>query len=75
MRLFWSNLPKKGSYFQSNADEIDTTIEFCIFELVFESSFALNKQFWISGPNLTKKDIYGQTQKKWTSSLNSACSN
>ena len=30
----------------------------------------MNKQFWIFGPNLPKKDIYVQKQKKWTSSLN-----
>ena len=69
MRFFEPNLPKKGSYFQSKTDKIDTTIEFCIFELVcIKSHF---KQFWIFGSNLFKKDIYGQKQKKWTSSLNS----
>ena len=72
---FWTKFAKKGSYFQSKTDKIDTTIEFCIFELVFVSNFTLNKQFWIFGPNLPKKDIYGQKQKKWTSSLNSAYSN
>ena len=40
--------------------KIDSTIEFWIFELVFLSNFTLSKQFWIFGPNLTKKDIYGQ---------------
>ena len=40
-------------------DKMDTTIEFCIFELVFVPNFTLNKQFWIFGPNLPKKDIYG----------------
>ena len=73
--IFWTKFAKKGSYFQSKTDKIDTTIEFCIFELVFVSNFTLNKQFWIFGPNLPKKDIYGQKQKKWTSSLNSAYSN
>ena len=57
MRLFGPNLPTKGSYFQSKTDKIDTTIEFCIFELVFVSNFTLNKQFWIFGPNLPKKDM------------------
>ena len=73
--IFWTKFAKKGSYFQSKTDKIDTTIEFCIFELVFVSNFTLNKQFWIFGPNLPKKDIYGQKQKKWTSSLNSTYSN
>ena len=44
--------------------KIDTTIEFRIFELVFVSNFTLNKQFWIFEPNLQKKDIYGQKQKR-----------
>ena len=72
---FWTRSAKKGSYFQPKTDKIDTTIEFCIFKLVFVSNFTLNKQFWIFGPNLPKKDIYGQKQKKWTSSLNSETDN
>ena len=66
---------QKGSYFQSKTDKADTTIEFCIFELVFVSNFTLNKHLWIFGPNLPKKDIYSQKQKKWTPSLNSDYSN
>ena len=73
--IFGPNLPKNSSYFQSKIDKIDTTIEFCLFELVFVSNFTLNKQFSIFGPNLPKKDIYGQKQKNWISSLNSAYSN
>ena len=73
--FFEPNLLKKPSYFQSKTDKIDSTIEFCIFELVFALNFTLNKQFWIFGPNLPKKDIYGQKQKKWTLSLNSAYAN
>ena len=73
--IFWTTFAKRGSYFQSKTEKIDTTIEFCIFELVFVSNLTLNKQFWIFGPNFPKKDIYGQKQKKWTSSLNSAYSN
>ena len=73
--IIWTKFSKKGSYFQSKTDKIDTTIEFCIFELGFISNFTLNKQFWIFGPNLSNKDIYGQKQKKWTSSLNSTYSN
>ena len=61
--IFLTTFAKKGSYFQSKTDKLDTTIEFCIFEIVF----TLNKQLWIFGPDLPKKDIYGQKQKKWTS--------
>ena len=32
-----------GSYFQSKKDEIKTTIEFCLFKLVFVSNFILKK--------------------------------
>ena len=39
--IFWTKFSKKGSYFQSKTDKIDTTIEFCIFELVFVSNFTL----------------------------------
>ena len=73
--FFGARFPKKGSYFQSKTDKIDTTIEFCIFELVFVWNFTLNKQFWIFGPNLPKKDIYVEIKKKWTSPLKSAYSN
>ena len=72
---FWTKFAKKGSYFQSKTDKIVTTIEFCIFELVFVSNLTSNKQFWIFGPNLPNKDIYGQKQKNWTSWLNFAYSN
>ena len=43
--IFWTKFAKKGSYFQSKTDKIDTTIEFCIFELVFVSNLTSNKQF------------------------------
>ena len=55
--MFWTKFTKKSSYFQSKTDKIDTTIEFCILELVFVSNFTLNKQFWIFGPNLPKKHM------------------
>ena len=40
--IFWTKFAKNGSYFQSKTDKIDTTIEFCIFELAFVSNFTLN---------------------------------
>ena len=42
MRVFGSYLPKKGSYFLSKTEIIDTTIEFCLFKLVFVSNFTFN---------------------------------
>ena len=58
IEIFWTKFAKKGSYFQSKTDKIDTTIEFCIFELVFVSNFTLK-----NGPHLPKKDIYGQKHR------------
>ena len=70
--IFGTKFAKNDSYCQPKTGKIDTIIEFCIFQLVFLSDFTLHKQFWIFGPNLLKKDIYGQKLKKWASSLNSA---
>ena len=40
--IFWNKFGKKGSYFQSKTDEINTIIEFCIFELVFVTNVTLS---------------------------------
>ena len=55
---FWTKFAKKGTFFQSKTDKIDTTIEFCIFELVFVPNLTLNKKIWSFGPNFPKKGIY-----------------
>ena len=55
--------------------KVNTTIEFCIFELVKKPNFILNWQFWFFGPNLPKKGIYNLKQKKLKPPLNSAYSN
>ena len=47
-----------------------TTTEFCIFELVC-TELRLKLTILIFGPNLPKKDIPGQKQKKCSSLLNS----
>ena len=64
MRFSGPNFPKKGSYFQSKTYKLDIIIEFCLFELAIGSNFTLYNHFRIFGQNLTKKDIYGQKQKK-----------
>ena len=64
--IFGPNLPTKGSYFQSKTDKIDTTIEFCIFELVLVPNLCLNWQFWFFWPDLPKECFSGLKQKKWT---------
>ena len=45
---------QKG-YFLSKPEKVNTTTEFCIFELVWVPNFTWNKQFWILGPNLPKR--------------------
>ena len=61
--------------FQSKRKKVNSITEFSIFELVSVTNFSFNWQFWLFGPNLPKKGISTQKQKKWTASLNSACSN
>ena len=64
--IFWTKFAKKGSYFQSKTDKIDTSIEFCLFELVLLPNFTFNKKFWIFGLDLPKKGFSGLKKKKWT---------
>ena len=65
---------QKG-YFRSKTEKVNTAIDFCIFEL-FElvSSFTLNWQFWLYGPNFPKNWISSQHQKKCTAPLTFAYS-
>ena len=51
---------------------MDTTIEFCIFELNVVLNFTLKKQFWIFGQNLPRKCFSDLKQKKWKLPSNSA---
>ena len=44
---------------------MNTTIDFCIFELVYVPNFSLNRQFWFFGPNLPRKCVSGLKLKKW----------
>ena len=59
---FWTKFAHKG-HFWSKTKKVNTTIEFCIFELVYVSSFTLNWQYWQFGPNLPKKGILVKSQK------------
>ena len=52
--MFWTKLDQKG-YFQSRTDAVNTTIEFCIFQLVQKLKFTLNEQIVRFGPNMLKK--------------------
>ena len=53
---------KRLAIFSQKIDKVDTTIEFCIFELVFVSNYTLNN-FEFFGPNFPKKYICGQKRK------------
>ena len=59
---FWTKFAKKGSYFQSKTDKIDTTIEFCIFELIFVSNFTLN--LFLNILKISKISLFWTSWKK-----------
>ena len=63
-------------YFQLKSEQVNITIEFCIFESVSVPNVNLKWYFWYFGRNLPKKGIIsGEKQKKWTRPLNFAYSN
>ena len=51
-------------YFRSKTKEVNTTIEFCIFELVSVPNFSLNWQLWAFGSNFPKMGISDLKQEK-----------
>ena len=69
--IFWTKFAQKG-YFQSKADAMNISIEFCIFKLVQVPNFTLNGQFWFFGTNFPTKWNSNQKQKSWMSLLNCA---
>ena len=50
--IFWTKFVQKGCFRSKTAN---TTIEFCIFELVLAPNFNLNWQFYVFRPNLPNK--------------------
>ena len=52
--------------FWSKTKRINITVEFCIVKLVWVPKYTLNKQFWISEPDLCKQGISILKRKKWT---------
>ena len=72
--IFWTKFIQKR-YFRPKTKEFNTTIEFCVPELVSVPNFSLNWKFWFFGPNLPKKGIFGQKQEKSTAPLNCIYSN
>ena len=58
----------------SKTEKVNTTVEWCVYELVKVPNFSLNWQFWVFGPNLPTKGVLSRKQKNWTSSMNSVYS-
>ena len=54
--IFWNKFTQKVC-FRSKTENINTNIEFCIFELILKTNFSLNWQVWFFGPSLSKKVI------------------
>ena len=59
---FWTKFAQAG-YFQSKIGKVNIAIKFYIFECVKVPNFGLNWQFWLFGPNLPKKGIFGKNRK------------
>ena len=57
--IFWTKFAQKG-FFRSKTEKLNTTTEFCIFELIQIPCFGLNSQFLFFRPNLSKKVISGR---------------
>ena len=55
---------QKG-FFGYKTEKMNTTIEFCISELIYVLNFSLNWQVWFFGPYLPKKSVSGLKQNKW----------
>ena len=72
--LIFSSKFEQKRYFGSKPRNVSMTIELCIFRLVYILNFSLKWQFSALGPNLPENSITTLNQK-WTSLLNSACSN
>ena len=58
----WINVDQKWN-FQSKTGQINITIEFNIFDLVYVPSLILNKQICYFGTNLPKSSILVQSKK------------
>ena len=70
--IFWTKFDQKG-YFQLKTEKVNTTIEFCIFKLVWVPSFSWNWQFWFLDQICPKRAFaVGNRKKKWISPLNCA---
>ena len=71
--LFTFVYQKDCSWYETG--KVNTTIEFCILELVWAPNFSSKWQFWFFGPILPKKYVSGLKQKTSITTLNFAYSN
>ena len=62
MLICLTKFTQKG-HLRWKTEKLNITVKFCIFELVYVSSFSLNWQFWFFGPNLHRKSTSGLKQK------------
>ena len=60
--IFWTKFNKKR-FFRPKTEGVNTTIEFCIVELVSVPNFSLNWQFCFFGPNFPKKVLSVENRK------------
>ena len=61
--IFWTKFDQKG-YFQLKTEKVNTTIEFCIFKLVWVPSFSWNWQFWFLDQICPKRAFAVGNRKK-----------
>ena len=71
--IFWTKFAQNGCFWWSKRERLNSAIEFCIFELgpIFQFKLTI-LIFWIK---FAQKGNSSQKQKKWTTTVNSACSN
>ena len=55
--IFWTKFAKKG-YFQSKAEKLNITIEFCIFELVQEPNFSASTDIFYFLDQVCPKRVF-----------------
>ena len=60
--IFWTKSAQKGG-FRLKTEKVNTTIEFCIIELVQVPNFNFDK-FGFFGPNFPKTGVSGLKHKK-----------
>ena len=55
--IFWTKFSQKV-YLRSKTEKVNTTIEFCMFELVYEPNFSLHWQFWFYFDQICPETVF-----------------